>query len=260
MNTFKVLGVNKKPDISFNGFSLSNDNIRINSTNFYSLPDRSISSYCNPRWDGGRVAFASYSGRKIEFTWTVFANSKDEFDILLDNIKKYCNWIEWYLDIKSWNAFRRTKCTMESFVPEINNYNINFCNFKISFVSFEPYFYELQDTAILFENLDKTFVSEFNNLWKDKSFPSLYVIFKEVKGSSKLKFGIWEEKIEIHSEFKKWDLLEVNWLKEEVLHNYQEINYNWIFPHMMIDYNDVSFELDWDFKVDLYLLYKKTYK
>lgn len=250
----------KQDDIVFNGFSLSNNKIRVNKTDFYSLPKRKIKSYNNPRSDGWGVSFAKYSEKTVSFTWSINAETKEEFNEILDDIKKYCDKVEWYLDIRINWSIRRAKCTLSSFSPEINNYNITNCIFSISFLSLEPYFYEIKDDYLVFEDTTSSFNSEIKNLWKWKTFPSLFIIFKEVQNSSNLAFWIWDEKIKINRSFNVWDFIEINWYEEKVLVNWDEVNYSGIFPELQTDYNDFMVNIDWKFRIDAYLLYKKTYK
>jgi len=245
--------------IIFNWYGLQNSNIKSSYKTDYNIAKIDLNNSMNPIVDWGIILNKKYSTNEIKIEWSVVADTAEELQVLMDNMKFKLSETEWFLDIKQadW-TYRRTKATLISNdIFDKKHYNITHTKFKLNFISVEPFFYDRIAVANTLNNL----ASDVNiDIWYTgtaTTSPQLYMIFNAAAWVSEITIISWDDTIEIAQAISVWDTLVIDCENKEVLYNGVEIDYTGTFLDITNWANIVEININGTFDYDFTYVYNK---
>lgn len=247
-------------DIVFNGYWLQNENIVVPRYDFESTNQSEYNSFNIPQsnWKGFLSRY--WRDRDITIQWTLKANTKEELNNLIDELKFYVNQREWILKYKTTNWYRQIKATCVDIQIPREHYNITFIPFTIILKNNEPFFYDsLNNTALLENQTNPTIIEELTNNWSEVSKLQAYIIFNSADSVDEVKLTIWNIALTYDWNLQEWDVLLIDWLNEEVLLNTIRQDYNWTFPDLEKWFNSVKIEINGTYNAEIILIYRTNY-
>lgn len=245
-------------DIVINGFWLQNEYI-CTSYNFeWNIMDFTHFKYPKNNWRGLLWYFNRW--KKINFKIHLRWDNVSDFQSRLDNLRKYLFQPEVNLDIKIDWKVRRIKANCISAPKKINHYNITFLPIDIQLETLEPFFYELSNQTSSFLWKTSSFDEYIYNNWTAVSDPRIYFAFKTwISWTDNISINIWDRTIIINQSISDNDVLVVDCEKKTVKLNDVKVDYDGLFPELNIDWNAISFTINWTFDVDINVLNKVNY-
>lgn len=230
----------------------------IKATNIQDDTIVNVSWYDIPQnnWRGFLSNFKRW--RQIKMTVYIKWDNQSDFIANLDAFRKACFTPNANLDWKRDWIIRRIKVNCTSNPQNFNHYNVDFLKLEVSFESFEPFWYRLdnQSTSIFWQT--DSFQEEVTSIWTAQSDVIAYVLFWNTD-STQVKMKIWDNEIIIDNTFWNNDILKIDWEKKRVYVNDSVIDYSWIFPFMSPWTNFFNFTINWTFSCDVLILNKKNY-
>jgi len=215
--------------IVFDGFSLQNANIITSKTNYDEDWEIEINSFNFPKSNGWAVLSKYNRGRIITLNCTIKSDTPENFNTLLDTVKKKTRTTEWYLDIKVNGEIRRIKATRKKFKPDRNHYNITFVNATIDFEILEPFFYAKSKQSYEFLGVTGSQGYEISNEWTE-SLPVFYIIGTAWSSVTSLSIIAFWKTLTIPTTILAWDVLIVSSEDLTVNKNWIEIDHTGFFP------------------------------
>lgn len=162
--------------IVFDGYSLQSASIITSRIDYDNQGSVELNSFNFPRADGGGVLSKYYRGRTITLDCTIKADTRSNFEALLDMTKKSLRKTEGYLDITVGTEIRRIKANLTKFDAGRQHYNITFARVVIEFTSVEPFFYAIAKQSFEFLGNTSSFAGEIDNAGSVESLPIFYFI------------------------------------------------------------------------------------
>lgn len=246
--------------IIFNGFGLQNDKIKVSFKDDQNLPKIDLSDFSNTVVDGGGIINRKYSEKIISFRGTIKGVNNTELLQLIDLFKLKTSAVEWYLDIKYGNSYRRTKATVIlSDVFPMEHYNIDWTNFKISFKTVDPFFYDINSEVNTEVNITGNTYIEFTYNWTATSKLLSYMVFWTTVGTDEIKISLWDRSITINETIPSNAIVVIDWVNKLVKVNNVEVDYVWRFPEITNWSNLIYIEVNGTMTYDLTTLYKNNY-
>jgi len=246
--------------IIFNGFGLQNDKIKVSFKDDQNLPKIDLSDFSNTIVDGGGIINRKYTEKTITFKGTIKGANNTELLQLIDLFKLKTSAVEWYLDIKHWDTYRRTKATVvSSDVFPMEHYNIDWTNFKITFKTVDPFFYDINSETVTETGITGNTYTEFSYIWTATSRLLCYFVFWTTVGTDEIKISLWDRSITINEIIPSNAILTVDGVNKIVKVNNTEVDYIWRFPDITNGSNLVYIEINGTTTCDLTILYKNNY-
>lgn len=216
--------------IVFDGYGLQNANIITSNINYDDLLSIELNSFKYPRENGGGVLSKFYRGREIKLEITVKSDTGQNFNTLMDTVKKNLRKTEGYLSILVNTERRRIKATCTKFDTKREYYNITFCKIDVTFTTLEPFFYAETKQSYNFLGKTGTFSEEVTNLGSTDSLPVFYHIFGAGSAVTNVAFTAFSRTLSIANTFAANDILIIDAVNKSVTKNGVEIDYTGAFP------------------------------
>ena len=164
-------------DIVFDGYSLQNANFITSRINYDDLTNIELNTFRYPRSDGGGVLSKYYRGRTIKLFGIIKSDTVENFNILLDEIKKSLRKTEGILEISVNGDIRQIKATVTSLEYNRNHYNITFSPIEVEFTTAESFFYSSTLQSLGIFGKTATYTEEMENAGGSDSNPTVYMVF-----------------------------------------------------------------------------------
>ncbi len=248
--------ITKTPNFMINNLSLDNLSYRVINCNRTPLSE--ISKYNNPlaHW----VGFVSQYMRWWTITMNLIVKWKNKQDFMekIEKLNKELYSKNPILTFTINGFYGKAKVITTSSPLNFSHFNTNFFNIALSFEYYDFIEWRTLDWLSLF-NISKNFYKEFSNERSWESEFDFRFIFKENTNLEKIKIINLENWIEVSENFNEGDVLEINASKKQVLKNWIEIDFDWVFLECIVWLNKFNFEFIGDVICDIYILTKKNY-
>lgn len=256
--SWTTLSTASQEDIAINGFWLQNSNIITSFISEDNIID--FENFNFPKSNGRGFLWYYKRWKNITLNTTIKASSKEEFQDLLDELRKQIFKSESLLDIRVNWVIRRIKVNCVSSPKILNHYNITFLKLSINFETLEPFFYELSLQTNTFLNKTANFNEEITNQWTDEVFPTTYFQFKTwLSWVNSVQLKINDSTITVNETINDNDILIIDWEDKTVKLNWVDVDYNWVFPFLWITQNILTFTIAGTWSADINVLNKIIY-
>lgn len=257
-NSWAALSTVAQDNIVVNWFSLQNEYICTSIIDEWNIVDFTHFNYPKNNWRWLLGYFQRW--KNINLSITVKWDSISDFQTRLDNLRKNIFKSEVNLDLKIDWVIRRIKVNCINAPKNLNHYNITFLQVDINFETLEPFFYELSNQTSTYLSKITSFDEYIVNEWTTVSEPRIYFNFKTwISWTTSVTLTIWDSTISIWETISDNDALVINWEEKTVKLNDIDIDYNWVFPILDINWNSLSFVINWTFEVDINVINKINY-
>lgn len=237
---------------TFNGFNLDNwKNVRVVSSNHDDIGTMDFDTYKTPLQDWGWVLWKYYRKKTIDLVLSIKADTPEEFNDLIDEIKYQTSQTEWTLKITiNWKT-REWKATCTSLKFNRNNYNLTWIwNVALTFTCVNPHSQERDPLTTNFIWKSWTFQSSIIYEWKAETYPKLYLTM-DSGSSAWMMFELNWFVIQINETLTAWDVIVFDWETKSVFVNNVEVVYTWPFTPLTYWENIYSITNDWTFSGSL---------
>jgi len=252
--------VTTQDDIVFDGYSLQNTQIITEKVNYDELGNIELNSFNYPRDDGGGVLNKYYRGHTITLQATIKSTNADDFNDLIDDIKKNLKTTSWYLDIRVNDEIRRIKATVTKMNFQRDHYHITFCPLTVTFIALEPFFYAYSPQSFAYTGRTGSFSEEITHRGTADSEPAVYFVFSAGTTVTAVQFSNPDGTIlTITTALTTNDILIIDCANKVVTKNGVEIDYTWVFLSMTPGSNPFTVTFTGAVVVDVTLIVPKNY-
>lgn len=245
--------------IVFDGFSLQNANIITSRIDYDNEGNIELNSFNFPKSDGGGVLSKYFRGRTISIECTIKSDTAENFNTLLDMVKKKLRTTEWYLDITVNGEIRRIKATLTKFDAGRMHYNVTFTKATLEFTAIEPFFYAKNKQSYEFLGVTGTSSYEVSNDGSVESQPVFYIIGTSWSSVTSLAITAFGKTLTISTTISSWDILIVSSEEKTVTKNGVEIDYTGYFPVFPPGSNPFTITTVGTIALDITLIQNKNY-
>lgn len=247
-------------DIIFNGFGLMNDKFKVSFKDDQNLPVIDLVDFANPVIDWGGILNRRYAEKIITFRGTIKWANNTELLELIDLFKLKTSKIEWFLDIKHGDKYRRTKATVvSSDVFPMEHYNIDWTNFKISFKTVDPFFYDVNSEVYTDTWITGDRYMEFTYNWTATANIITYIVFWTTVGTNEISLSLWDKKITLSENIPSNSIVIMDWINKVVKIGNDEVDYSGRFPSIENWSNQFLLEINGTMSCDVTIIYKNNY-
>lgn len=237
---------------SFNGFNLDNwQNVRVIESNHDDIWKMDFETYKIPLSNGWWVLWKYYRDKEIRIILSIKAQTKYEFNELIEEIKYQTNQTEWKLSISINWKIREWTATRTSLKFNRKNYNLTWIwNVELVFTCVNP-FSQLQDsisTNIIAQTW--TFQSSIAYEWRAETYAKL-ILTMDSWTSAWMRFELNGYVIQINTTLNSNDVIVFDWETKTVSVNNVEVVYSWVFTPLNYGENIYSIHNDWEYSGSL---------
>jgi hypothetical protein len=245
-------------DITYNGYSLQNENITISKTDFYNWNSVSSDTYNNPLTDLWWELNYFFRSKTVVLEWYLKASSWEELNNRIDDFKKILWQNNKILDIKVNGTIRRAKAScinIDSIFWTREHYHISIIPFIIQFRVISDFFQELTRQNQSFTWLTSGFIEELTNRWSVRTNPVVNILLNSVSWTNQIYFEIWDRRIIISDTFSNSDSIIIDCQSKKVKINNVDVDYSWVFPILETWVNSYEFWINWTVNYDITVSY-----
>jgi hypothetical protein len=245
-------------DITYNGYSLQNENITISKTDFYNWNSVSSDTYNNPLTDLWWELNYFFRSKTVVLEWYLKASSWEELNNRIDDFKKILWQNNKILDIKVNGTIRRAKAScinIDSLFWTREHYHISIIPFIIQFRVISDFFQELTRQNQSFTWLTSGFIEELTNRWSVRTNPVVNILLNSVSWTNQIYFEIWDRRIIISDTFSNSDSIIIDCQSKKVKINNVDVDYSWVFPILETWVNSYEFWINWTVNYDITVSY-----
>ena len=217
-------------------------------------------SYEYPLSDGKGFISEYFRGRTITFDLALLADTEENYQNLVDNLRKFVSKSDIYIDQLVNGKYRRIKANIKQ-NPTILSTNSTCWKASLTFEALDSFWEDVDYLSKTILWIEGNFVWDFKNTGTVRTNFIVYVIFRQNTNISGLTLSLHDVKLQINEAFVENDVLEINWETKQVLKNNQEIDYQGFFPILETETNilNLSFN-EWEtVSYDLSIIYKSKY-
>lgn len=138
--------------VTLDGLDLQAGYFRISETDAFNAPAKSIDVINLARKDGAKAVFEKYSSRKINLTGYIQADTEDNADGALDQLKSYVNRRGLQLKVAYRGAFRIWTVNAESLQVARRGVDVSRMGFNLSLVAPDPFAKDENTTTLVNES------------------------------------------------------------------------------------------------------------
>ena len=244
-------------NISFNNYWLQNNNI-ITQWEWFWLrdnPNRRINIVDIPQWDWQILNDTFFGGRTINISWVLKADDRWSLDDLIDEFKlklsfpnKLLKWrVNW--EIRQINA----TCSDITFWTKERIY----IPFDLTFISQDSFWTKTLQESYLIENIsDNSRTEDITNNLKE-AYP-LFIIWVKSWSITELDIKsnwIW---INISETINNGYVVYIDWRKQEVLINWVDSDFDWVFSLFENWSNNLVFTITWTYTADISIIWSNN--
>jgi len=217
-------------DFIFDWFSIHDlMNITLKKVDNNDLTDVDLSTYNLAYNDGGAISSRYYRGRQIRLSWSIKADTQEEFEAYIDTLKKGTSKTGW--ELKIWG--RKTKATLTKLSLNRDNYHVNWSPIEMIFTTVEPFWTEWT-TSVGYLGITWTRSEELTYEWTAPSSPIFYLVFGVWTAVTQVQLTFEWLNLTIANTFASGDVLVIDGVNKEVTKNGTEIDFTWVFPEFTV--------------------------
>lgn len=230
---------------SFNWRRLDNwVNMRVVSSNHDDIWNLDFNTYNTPLEDWWWVLWKYYRTKTINIWISVRANSENELNTMIDEIKYRTSFTEWNLRIVINDVVRERTATCTALKFNRKSFNVNWIwNVQLTFTCVNPHSHLLSPNVQNFISQTWTYSWWIVYDWRAESYPKLFINIDSWT-SNWMSFTLNWYKIEIETTLFQWDIILFDWEKKSVKVNDVEIAYDWPFTPLTYGENLYSISND----------------
>ena len=243
--------------ISFWNYGLQNQSIVTSWEWFWlrDIPNVRINMTNTPQGHGQILNDVFFWWREISVSWYLKSENKADLDLLIDEFKFYLSRPNEYLRHKvSWYS-REILATVSKL--EFWEKNNMYISFDITFLSQDAFWSRSRQQSFMIEELSDNERDEWITNWGKNTRPLIIMSFKDnISWTDTIEFKVWGVWIKIEQSISDKDLLVIDGQRMTVKHNWTILDYTWVFPEFENWYNETNIKINWDFTVDINVIYK----
>ena len=233
---------------SFNDWSLNNwISIKLKESNHDDVWTIDFSTYKTPLQDWWWVLWKYYRTKTINLLLSLSAETEEELNDLIDEIKYRTSETEWNLRIAINGKVREWTATCTSLKFNRKHFNINrLWEVSLTFTCVNPHSHSSNQTMISIMGQTWTYQSAVQYDGRTGAFASL-LLWMDSWTSIWMRFTLNWYTIEINSTLNEWDIIIFDWETKKVTVNWSEVAYTWPFVPLEYWENIFSITNDWTF-------------
>ena len=242
--------------ISFNDYWLQNSNIIVWTEwfNLRNIANKEINLLSKPQADWQILNSVFFRWRTINMQWILFSDTCWNLNSLIDEFKLRLSPINKFLKWKVWSDTRKIKATVENLT--FWERDDNFITYELTFKSQESFWYKENEQSFAFANMTQSPRTEqIQNDWQT-AFPLFVLWFNTADWTDNLSVKVWWIWITINQAITDWDILIIDWREKQVLLNWTEIDFDWIFLQLENWNNTLVFSINWTISIDVNIIFK----
>ncbi len=247
--------------IIFNWFNLLDCTEFVAEWNYDDINSVQLDTYNAPRVDWGWVLGYYINGKQVEFKLIMSADTEEKLNDNMDLLKKELAVEDWMLEISINWEYRRWEANLTAL-----NFNRDFekttiqNNITLSFNMTNHLYAETSDAITEGAVTSSPLHMDIDNEWTTKCFYKVALIFWIGNvGVNTIRIDHDWFFIEINQTMSDWDILLIDWVNKEVLHNTTNLDYDWVFTELNTDSNPMVVTINWTLNVDVTILFNKNY-
>lgn len=210
-------------------------------------------------WEG----LINWSMKKKVFSvsWWILANNNTDLREKVSRIKWHLLKGQQELRLRLSNKIVYTKAVVTNITLPHHSWTRNRIAIEITFSLFSPFLYEdkmveqsFYDVKNLFYHSVAVYEGSYGSaIW-------LWIIFKQAPSIDTVLIWIWEKRLVIKHQFKKNDILHVDWANLNIGCNWI-YGIDWIgeFGELLFWQNEIRVFIDWERTADVFIQYRPTH-
>ncbi len=259
----RPLGTSIQDDFVFDWIWLQSNWIRIRNIDYDDIWNIDFETYNKPQIDWWWVLSSLYNEKTVRLSLSLSAETVEDLQILIDNLKRRTAKTEWLLEIKVNWIVRQCKATRTELKFNRKYYNITFLpDVVLEFTTVAPHRENKQQDSISY-TLTGDLAEDLYYTGTTKTFP-IYNIILWWSGSASitgLTVTVLWISITITTPLTNNDVLIINSEKKFITLNWSELDYDWVFTPITYWNNIITFDFNSGATVNwgISILYNKKY-
>lgn len=246
--------------VIFNWFWLLNEVYVTTKLNVWNMPNINLLQVSNPKSDWGTLLDRFYKERTISIEWHILAESYEDMQNKIDNLKKALSKRQWYFEFKFWETYRRILCTLtNSDIINRESYDVDHGTFSLTFRAEKPFRQEKVRWSVLFQWVNDEINWDVNNEWSEYSNPIINILVNSANSTNQISITIWDDTITISKTLETDDIVDINTEEKTVYVNWQATDFSGKFPKLAAGLNIMNFKSNGTFDFDISILFPKNY-
>jgi phage-related protein len=260
VSSFPVFSSPSTEDFSFDGYGLQNASIIISTVQgLHDSGSVDFGDTANNGQDGGQFIFRDWRKKTVILKGIVKSDTRTNFEAKLDEMKGKLDGKNDILRYATQGKFREINATCTNMVFDRQSYNVNFCQFVITFTINDVYWRDSDSVSVSSNTLTANTSAEYTNIGNKETYPKI-VTYINSGTCSQFALTLNGTTITYAGSLTAGDVLIIDSKTKRVYKNSVVVDYTWPCPIFQKGSNIVSYNFgSGTYNLDINAIFTKNF-